>query len=842
MPRREFITALSLATALYALPAQAVEHQVAGYRSNYAITRHADGSATLARLRDATSGKLAPAVGLVKFMDQYVSFDTQGIPGQAYRLYQAAFDREPDLEGLGFWIMAMESGAKLVEVAEQFYLSPEFQARYGAVSDLQFLTLLYKNVLKRTPDIEGQNFWLKNLQGGLPRATVLHDFSESTENKANVAAAIGNGIAFTPFGGSDYAPALQTYQPAVTPAAGSAPHASVTATTVAHIIGTYKRLPVQDGFHSGVISVMPDGKLLWTNDSKVAWTLTPDMAHGVLLTDETNPYQRVGQKDFTLAYVNGKIAGFYFMGEFYARDGIPLPDGVAPNLGRVAQDKNGLHGYLAHRVPEAPAGYDFGFSMYTAMWPLVEKPLADYQAGLGTWIIPNNLSYQEALLPPDNQMRRDTPNSGPNWAYLFQTVEGGMGNWVSTQFPLSDPKFAIVGTTDGYAHLAGSPGWGFNPEALPREWMSIAQLSNKILTPPDGFTFRSGTRGEFFGYAWMALPLTDARAGTVPVGNRSWTLFFNATNFSGPVVFWVPDAWTTLSRTWANARGRGLDAQAARADSSAIEFGSTPSFHNGDSGGNLWLRTPRITFPVDGGDTTYLLADRANYSSNALFAPMQKWFAGGSAVNGTFDRGAAWHVSMDSPSWEMSYNGLPVAGMDKYVSPIVRPTPGGGSAFGLKWTQLANAGVMPEYFQQVGKTLVPVDASAVPAETVLGDAEFAVVSDRGKPYIAPSSWQTPAPAAGPFQATLSDGSVVTYYWYRFIDQPSVQAYGWTEAERSRLQARVEAIHRNWAATREFMPPPTSGLLATLDAALFVKPPQGLEIGYVPIVTAQAAAQ
>jgi hypothetical protein len=36
-------------------------------------------------------------------------------------------------------------------------------------------------------------------------------------------------------------------------------------------------------------------------------------------------------------------------------------------------------------------------------------------------------------------------------------------------------------------------------------------------------------------------------------------------------------------------------------------------------------------------------------------------------------------------------------------------------------------------------------------------------------------------------------------------------------------------------------PPSTGSLATLDPALLVTPPQGLEVGYVPIVTRQEVA-
>jgi len=57
-----------------------------------------------------------------------------------------------------------------------------------------------------------------------------------------------------------------------------------------------------------------------------------------------------------------------------------------------------------------------------------------------------------------------------------------------------------------------------------------------------------------------------------------------------------------------------------------------------------------------------------------------------------------------------------------------------------------------------------------------------------------------------------------------------------------LQAFVEKIHKEWPIDRDYMAPPTMGKLATLDPALLVTPPKGMEVGYVPIVTRQEAAK
>jgi hypothetical protein len=88
---------------------------------------------------------------------------------------------------------------------------------------------------------------------------------------------------------------------------------------------------------------------------------------------------------------------------------------------------------------------------------------------------------------------------------------------------------------------------------------------------------------------------------------------------------------------------------------------------------------------------------------------------------------------------------------------------------------------------------------------------------------------------------LGDGSVVTYHWYRFADQPALLHADLTKAEREAMQARVEKLHRKWTKDREYLAPPASGKLAELDPAVVVTPPKGLEVGYVPIVTRQESA-
>ena len=52
---------------------------------------------------------------------------------------------------------------------------------YGSLSNAQFVTLLYANVLGRAPDQGGLDFWVSSLQGGALRERVVLSFSESAE-------------------------------------------------------------------------------------------------------------------------------------------------------------------------------------------------------------------------------------------------------------------------------------------------------------------------------------------------------------------------------------------------------------------------------------------------------------------------------------------------------------------------------------------------------------------------------------------------------------------------------------------------------------------------------------
>lgn len=140
-----------------------------------------------------------PNIDRLQFDDGYVAFDFDGVAGKMFRLYQAAFDREADFEGLGYWIRHQdEMRSSLNDVIDSFVKSPEFIERYGdeaSVTNATFVELLYTNTLSRDFDQEGFDYWVSRLEAGeTNRVDLLAFFSESDENKSKTAEATADGI------------------------------------------------------------------------------------------------------------------------------------------------------------------------------------------------------------------------------------------------------------------------------------------------------------------------------------------------------------------------------------------------------------------------------------------------------------------------------------------------------------------------------------------------------------------------------------------------------------------------------------------------------------------------
>jgi hypothetical protein len=116
------------------------------------------------------------------------------------------------------------------------------------------------------------------------------------------------------------------------------------------------------------------------------------------------------------------------------------------------------------------------------------------------------------------------------------------------------------------------------------------------------------------------------------------------------------------------------------------------------------------------------------------------------------------------------------------------------------------------------------------------------------------SWVDEGQSAQPKEAAKAEAGIVTshsdglhgYIGFSAARPPAQSEYSagmgfyWSAEKRAKLQAFVETIHATWPIDRDYMAPLRHGELVSLDPALLVTPPTGLETGYVPIVTGQYA--
>ena len=81
--------------------------------------------------------------------------------GSFIELYIAYFNRAPDAVGLFFWGTAFANGTTLAETASLFIDQDETRATYPeTLSNSDFATAVYNNVLGRIPDQDGFDFWV----------------------------------------------------------------------------------------------------------------------------------------------------------------------------------------------------------------------------------------------------------------------------------------------------------------------------------------------------------------------------------------------------------------------------------------------------------------------------------------------------------------------------------------------------------------------------------------------------------------------------------------------------------------------------------------------------------
>ncbi len=532
--------------------------------------------------------------------------------------------------------------------------------------------------------------------------------------------------------------------------------------------------------------------------------------------------------------------------------GIFLGSSHTTNAQIINAQKSGFTWISTENIADQTFGS--GYTMYSAAWPIFKQypGPANFQTGLSSsWMT--------------------TQRTGTEPAQFYTTIEGGLGWWHDTRFGTKVPKFIMGGVSYNFYAWANGPGAG-RSNSLPngqRDWSTpggkygVAQLSNKLLWAPDGLNMAQSLNGELLGYGYIPLPLTEPISNTngtaIETGNQCWTLFLNSTNFKGPATFFLPTFWTEPALQDPSLAGLFLDSRPSDPNVGfGIEHAGSPAIIALDDNGNPYAKVKRLQFPVNNEDNSIILNQISVYSQNALWNDLNNWFNGGPAVLPGINASGVSGVSFINNGGAMvaeisanSNNGIEHEIDLNYINNVQQNANIMGFEYDLNIVEKKEKNfLLPEYFKlNADNRWSAIEEGAVPASANLLTTAVPTSPRPELTYLTPldpechwqdpnGPWNSPGPTAGPFKADLGDGTTVTYYWYRFVDQPAIIHANLPEDIRIKLQNRVELIHANWSHTDEYLAPPAIGKIATVDPAALVQPPAGLEIGYVPIVTRQ----
>ena len=172
---------------------------LSSFQSNlFSLSPNSDGSLFAASLDKKVQDTLSGIVA-VKFADKTMIVAPHFSTNEYIALlYQGALGRQPDPAGLAAWektgsgLSATPASLATVQgicgngsLASGFTGSPEFQQKYGTLSNDQFIAQMYANVLDRPPDGAGLTAWEGAINGGMSRDAVLVGFATSTEAANN---------------------------------------------------------------------------------------------------------------------------------------------------------------------------------------------------------------------------------------------------------------------------------------------------------------------------------------------------------------------------------------------------------------------------------------------------------------------------------------------------------------------------------------------------------------------------------------------------------------------------------------------------------------------------------
>jgi len=166
-----------------------------GSRDQYVVVPTA-AALTVRDTVDARDGAdTLQAIERLQFSDLTLALDTEGNAGNAYALWNAAFDRAPALREIGRWIAPFDDGRSLIEVAQAF-----IAAYVPGIPNQDVVRILYANVVGSPPGPFEMEFYRGILDRGEMTQAELFVFAAQTDlNRNDYVELIAGGISYLPW-------------------------------------------------------------------------------------------------------------------------------------------------------------------------------------------------------------------------------------------------------------------------------------------------------------------------------------------------------------------------------------------------------------------------------------------------------------------------------------------------------------------------------------------------------------------------------------------------------------------------------------------------------------------
>lgn len=156
--------------------------KLAGGAANYTVTSSSGHAMvtdkTTGKITDITKIQFVEVAGTVKTGADALIFAKNAVEASIAIMYEAAFGRTADANGLDYFFDAAKDGATLKQIADAFVKAPESAGR-ALLDDRTFVNSMYQNLYNRDGETGGMDFWLTALHDrGATRADVVKAFAE----------------------------------------------------------------------------------------------------------------------------------------------------------------------------------------------------------------------------------------------------------------------------------------------------------------------------------------------------------------------------------------------------------------------------------------------------------------------------------------------------------------------------------------------------------------------------------------------------------------------------------------------------------------------------------------